>query len=181
MNIYEYLSTVSFVAHDAFLPPIEQATRLIEKAGRLHQRVWVVGNGGRAATAMHFANDLQKMCRVDALALPSLIPTITAYGNDDGWHNMFSYAMGAFKVGDILVAISCSGASQNVINAAKYAFKQDGKLIIFTGGITVKNELAEMPGIVISVENDDIKVVEDVHVIICHAIAGAVKDAMHSI
>jgi D-sedoheptulose 7-phosphate isomerase len=182
MTIHEYIiSVLDSITEDIPLAQIGQAAKLIEKAAKLHQRVWLVGNGGSAATAMHFSNDLQKMCGVDTLSVPSMIPTALAYGNDDGWHNMFSYAMGAFKVGDILVAISCGGSSQNVINAAKYASKQDGKLIILTGGITVKNELAEMPGIIISIESDDIKVVEDVHMIVCHAIAGAVQDVMRSV
>lgn len=154
---------------------IGEAANMIKHARDFHQRVWIVGNGGSAATAMHFANDLQKMCSIDAIALPSVIPTILAYGNDDGWDNMFSHFLDrTFSNGDILVAISCSGKSANVVNAAKMARKHDGKVIAFTGRITPENELATIPGIVVSVEVDDIKVQEDIHMIICHAIAGAI-------
>lgn len=156
------------------LVPLAHAARLLKNAANFRQRVWLVGNGGSATTAMHFANDLQKVCGIDALALPSLISTVTAYGNDEGWNRMFSLAMKHFSIGNILVAISYSGTSQNVIEAAKHALECDGKLIILTGSIWEGNTLGNMPGVVIPVENDDIKVVEDVHLAICHSLVGEI-------
>jgi D-sedoheptulose 7-phosphate isomerase len=160
--------------------PLAHAARLLKNAANFRQRVWLVGNGGSAATAMHFANDLQKVCDIDALALPALISTITAYGNDDGWSKMFSLAMKSFSIGHILVAISFSGTSQNVIEAAKHALECDGKLIVLTGPVWEGNILGNMPGVVIPVEDDDIKVVEDVHLVICHSIVGEIH-AMPSV
>jgi len=154
---------------------VAKATALLGRTKQLGQRVWIVGNGGSAATAMHFANDLQKMGGLDTIALPAMIPTIMAYGNDDGWEYMFSHAMeGIFSVGDVLVAISCSGASKNVIQAAKEAHRMDGRILAVTGPVTQNNELAKMTGKLISVDDSDIRVQEDIHLIVCHSIAGAI-------
>ena len=160
--------------------PLAQAARLLGNARNFHQRVWIVGNGGSAATSAHLANDLQKMCGLDVLSLPALISTITAYGNNIGWSKMFSMAMKSFQIGDILVAISCSGTSQNIIEAAKYALEWDGKLIVLTGEVWEGNVLGNMPGVIIPVKNDDIKIIEDVHLAICHSICGAIH-AMSSL
>ena len=169
-----YLNAVEEAIGKLPLLQLTQAARMLKNAANFNQRVWLVGNGGSAATAMHFAGDLQKVIGVDALALPCFTSTITAYGNDDGWTKMFSLAMKAFNIGNILVAISYSGASQNVIEAAKHALERDGKLIILTGPAWEGNILSCMPGIIIPVENDDIRVVEDVHLAVCHSIIGAI-------
>lgn len=158
--------------------PYDRVLKAAEMLGRtrqLGQKVWIVGNGGSAATAMHFANDLHKMCGIGAIPLPAFVPTILAYGNDEGWENMFSHALeGQFSVGDFLIAISCSGSSVNVVNAAKLMRKLEGRLIALTGPENPKNALSKMNGIIISVEDPDIKVQEDVHLVICHSIAGAI-------
>jgi D-sedoheptulose 7-phosphate isomerase len=130
---------------------------------------------------MHFANDLQKMCGISATALPAQIPTILAYGNDDGWENMFSNAMDAFRPGDVLVAISCSGSSPNVVNAAILALRKEGKVIAMTGPTGNGNKLAKLPVTLIVAQSFDIKVMEDVHSVVCHAIAGAIADDMQGV
>jgi len=175
-----YFSVLKEAVRDVSLLPLAQAARLLGNAKNFGQRVWVVGNGGSAATAIHFANDLQKICGIDALPLPALISTVTAYGNDNGWDKMFSLAMKSFRIGNILVAISYSGTSKNVIEAAKHALECDGKLIVLTGEVWEENILGNMPGVIISVPSDDIKIVEDVHLAICHSISGAIH-AMPSI
>lgn len=143
---------------------------------RKEGHVWIIGNGGSAATAMHFANDLQKMCNIQAVAIPAQISSITAYGNDCGWANMYTeYMKKTFYNGDVLVAISCSGASANIVNAAKEATR-GGHIIALTGPANSKNALAKLPGIIIEVKHDDIKVIEDVHLAVCHCLAGVLKD-----
>ena len=169
----DYFDEVEKAIESTSVERMGQAASLLEKAGKFGQRVWIVGNGGSAATAMHLSNDLQKMCGLDVIALPSLVPTITAYGNDMGWDRMFSAAMKSFRVGDILVAISCSGNSANVVEAAKYALECDGKLIVLTGSGGI---LENMPGVIISIPHKDIKVVEDVHSVICHALTGMINE-----
>jgi D-sedoheptulose 7-phosphate isomerase len=134
---------------------------------------WIVGNGGSAATASHFANDLIKMANVRAIALPDLVPVITAYGNDNGWDRMFSAPLSVlWGPGDILIAISCSGRSSNVLTAAR-ATNPDA-LMVITGNLE-DSKLSQLSARVkIHAVSSDIKQQEDMHMAICHAIAGAV-------
>lgn len=175
-GIANYYDRVKKAVGSLPLIQIGKAADMLKNAYNFHERVWIVGNGGSAATVMHFANDLQKMCHIDAISIPSNIATVLAYGNDDGWDKMFSSILeAAFHNGDVLVAISCSGASMNVVNAALRARQMGGKLIVFTGQVTEKNVLSKLPCILIPVEDEDIKVQEDVHLIVCHSIAGAIS------
>lgn len=156
--------------------------------------VWIVGNGGSAATAMHFANDLVKMCGINARAIPAEIPTMTAYGNDNGWEEMFASPIAMTKgPEDILVAITCSGNSKNVIACLDH-FPPNRKApaigpgpflhipqnwIGLTGYAPRENSLLLQAsdrgsmGIVIPVKHADIKVVESVHSAICHTLIDA--------
>ena len=175
MDASTYLYKVSTQLMRLPVNEIGLASKLIKLARESHQRVWIVGNGGSATTAMHFANDLQKMCGVQAHAIPSEIPTILAYGNDDGWDKMFSnYMKNTFYNGDLLIAISYSGSSMNVVKAAKEAII-GGDLLVLTGPPTSTNILTTLPGCIIAVPSDDMKIVEDVHMVICHTIAGLLQ------
>lgn len=92
-------------------------------------RVFVAGLGGSAANAQHMANDLRKMCRIDALCLSDNTSEMTAWANDVGWDHIFvkSLEVSAFKTADALFVLSSSGgnemknASWPLINAVKYA------------------------------------------------------------
>ena len=72
---------------------VRDAMEILRRAKFQKANVWIIGNGGSAATASHFANDLLKMTGIRALALVDLVPTITAYGNDDGWENMYTHPL----------------------------------------------------------------------------------------
>lgn len=137
---------------------------------------WIVGNGGSAALAGHFANDLRKMCALPAIGVADLTAIVTAYGNDGGWDTMFSYPLHLMlKPIDCLVAISTSGRSRNVVEAATQVGKD--RLIILTGIPGGVNRLATLQnsGIVYA-QSPDITVQEDVHLIVCHAVAKALTD-----
>jgi len=146
-----------------------KAVSTLKIARTAKRNVWIVGNGGSAATASHFANDLSKMSGIKAFAVPDMGPTVTAYGNDDGWDKMFAHTIDVYlEPGDVVVAISCSGRSTNVIMAAKSI----PNLIILTGRDFDNNWLVRMPAkAILHAESDDITIQEDIHLAICHAIA----------
>jgi len=149
---------------------LRKAIELLKKAKQLNSRVWIVGNGGSAATAAHFANDLVKMGGLRAMALPAQVPTVTAFGNDEGWEYMFSHALDVFQSPqDVLVAISCSGASRNVLEAARGV----ENLIVLTGNNLQSPLCGFSTKAFLHAASDDITIQEDIHLAICHAIAKA--------
>lgn len=150
---------------------IDHVIRYLSEVREQNGTVWIIGNGGSAATASHFANDLRKMAILSAISLPDMTPIITAYGNDAGWINMFSHPlMGFMKENDCLVAISCSGRSPNILEAVSQV--EPNQRIILTGEPGPRNILALAPSVeILYVQSPDIKVQEDVHLAFCHMIA----------
>jgi D-sedoheptulose 7-phosphate isomerase len=153
---------------------IGRAVELLRESRERKANVWIVGNGGSAATASHFANDLVKMAGVRAFAVPDMTPLVTAYGNDEGWERMFQNPIDRFlEPDDCVVAISCSGKSPNVIKAANGI----PNLIVLTGNGRDGNILAALQcKALLLVKSDDITIVEDCHLAICHAIAKALME-----
>jgi D-sedoheptulose 7-phosphate isomerase len=101
-------------------------------------RVFSCGNGGSMCDAMHFAEELSGRYRLDRKALPATAISdpghISCVGNDYGYSKVFSrYLEAHANRGDILLAISTSGTSENVLEAAKYAIKTGIKVICLTG------------------------------------------------
>lgn len=145
--------------------------KLVKAAGGT---VWLAGNGGSAATASHFANDLTKMAKVKAICVSDMTPTTLAFGNDDGWNEMFAHFL-EVHIGtkDAVVGISCSGNSQNIISflaMAKTRFK-----IGMTGPGTSRMTLMNTD-VLLRAMADDITVQEDVHSAICHAVARSLRN-----
>ena len=111
---------------------IEKAIRILKEVRDSGGFVWIVGNGGSAATASHFANDLEKMASVRAIAVPDMMSKVLAYGNDNGWERMFSDVIQRnIGVNDAVVLISCSGNSPNVVHVAKD--HAHNRMIVLTG------------------------------------------------
>lgn len=152
---------------------LQKAIEVLRQARNSRKSVWIIGNGGSAATASHFANDLGKMCRIKAFCIPDMVPTVTAFGNDDGWDFMFQHTMDVYlEPGDVVVAISCSGKSINVAMAAKSI----ENLIVLTGDNFQDNFLTHMKSkAILPAMNPDITIQEDIHLAICHAIAKALR------
>lgn len=137
-------------------------------------QIFFVGNGGSAATASHFANDISIGTRVTdkpfkAMALTDNLAIITAVANDDGYEHIFTKQLQNFaNTNDVLVAISASGNSPNVIQAVEYAKKKNMTVIGLTGFDGGK--LREMSDIKIHVQTQkgEYGPVEDVHMFIDH-------------
>ena len=88
------------------------------------RRVYLIGNGGSAANAIHIANDLVLSCGVKAHALTADVAILTAIGNDNGYEYVFSRQLEVYgEPGDLLIALSGSGNSPNIIKALLAASK----------------------------------------------------------
>src|ERR1700726_1152977 len=106
------------------LPHLQQVLSLLEGAYRNGRRVFIMGNGGSAATASHFALDLAKNTimpgapRLKAISLTDHVPLITAWSNDTAYEYIFAEQLANMvEPGDVAIGISASGNSPNVINA----------------------------------------------------------------
>src|SRR6266700_2494721 len=122
------------------LPKVGQAIEILSHARAGQRRIFVCGNGGSASTASHFATDLVKGAsfgrptRFRIMALTDSLPTITAYSNDVSYECIFVEQMKNFaEPGDVLIAISSSGNSPNVLRAVEYANSIGCTTIALTG------------------------------------------------
>lgn len=98
----------------------------IVKAIKNANFVYIIGNGGSASTATHFANDLVKICGVKAVSLCSNEALMTAYANDTGYENVYTGQLKVFfQPNDLLITISGSGTSKNIVNAINYVGKKN--------------------------------------------------------
>jgi D-sedoheptulose 7-phosphate isomerase len=144
----------------------------LHKEGR---RLFVIGNGGSAATASHFACDLGKNAvppgnpRFKVVALTDSIPAITAYGNDNGYASVFAEQLtNLMASGDILLAISASGNSPNIIEAVTLA-RESGLSVIGMAGFD-GGKLAELSDWAITIPGTTYEQIEDAHMILTHMI-----------
>ena len=140
--------------------------------------VFVCGNGGSAATASHFATDLGKGAsygqpeRFRVVALTDSVPTITAYANDVGYEVVFAEQLrGLGKPRDVLVTISGSGTSPNIIRAIEAARDLQLDVISLTG--FAGGESGPISDIHVNVPSDHMGRIEDVHMALCHVAAFA--------
>lgn len=149
--------------------------------------VFVIGNGGSAANASHFAQDLAKGARpginhpkrIKALSLTDNIAFITALGNDDGYDTIFEQQLRTFaKPGDILVAISGSGNSPNIIKAIEWANNNDLTTVGITGFDGGK--LRAMNHLSLHVPLNDMCTSESVHSVVLHYIVLVLMEKLKS-
>lgn len=145
------------------------------------QTTYIIGNGGSAATASHMMNDLSKMTSIEglprfrAVALTDNMPYITAIGNDLDYADIFIEQLRNLLLPtDILIAISGSGNSENIIRATKYA-RHLGACVIGLCG-NPGSRLCEVAELVVTVAAKSICHQEDAHLIVNHTIALALRE-----
>jgi D-sedoheptulose 7-phosphate isomerase len=162
---------------------VERVVDTILSAYHRRCRVYVVGNGGSASTATHFACDLSKATIVesrDRLRVSSLtdnVALITAWANDSSYDRVFAeQLLNLVDRGDVVVAISASGNSPNVLTAVAAAHDRGAvtvALVGFSGGA-----LQEAVDVAVHVPSYDYGVVEDCHLVLEHAITSSLRSAL---
>lgn len=175
-SIDTYLRNLRETISKLSLDDIAEVTDVLLTAWRQEKTVFICGNGGSAATASHMANDLNKfthvpgMVRFKALALSDNVPLMTAWGNDADYNTIFAEQLLNFiKAGDVVIAISCSGNSGNVLQAALVARERGAVTVGFTGD--KGGQLAEVVDHCVRAPNELIGPQEDIHLILNHVIA----------
>ena len=175
-----YLQELHGAMQQVLTPALDRAVEILRDARARGATIFFCGNGGSASTASHFACDLGKNTvhpvkgRFRTVALVDNIPAVTAWGNDNGYDQIFvEQARNLMRPGDVLVAISGSGNSPNVLHAADYARSQGCTvigLIGFQGGA-----LKDRADVTLLVPGRSIEQAEDGHLILNHAICTAVR------
>lgn len=169
----EYKSKLFRSLDTVDLNAVGEAIEILGDARRNNRHIFVCGNGGSASTASHFACDIVKGAsfnresRFRIMALTDSLPTITAYSNDVSYECVFAEQLKNFaQPGDVLIAISGSGNSPNVLRAVEYANSIGCKTIALTGRDGGK--LGPLAQLEIRVREQHMGRIEDGHMIICH-------------
>jgi D-sedoheptulose 7-phosphate isomerase len=162
---------------------IADAAEQLLDCNRRGGTVFVLGNGGSASTASHFACDLAKGTRVDGrpsfrvMPLTDNVAMITAWGNDTSYERVFAEQLVALvRPGDVVVIISASGNSPNVLLAAQAAHEAGASTIAMTGHSG--GHLRHIVGTLISSPVGSIEQVEDVHLVIAHSLCVALRNRL---
>jgi D-sedoheptulose 7-phosphate isomerase len=156
---------------------------VLQDARETGRQIFIVGNGGSAAAASHMVCDFGKNTRetgknrMRAICLNDNIPSVMAYANDEGYEVIFSEQLLALgKPGDVLIAISGSGNSANILKVIETARQMQIKVIGLTG--FKGGKMKALTDICLVVPSDSMEVIEDVHLIINHILAGLLRGAV---
>src|SRR5438552_6849108 len=156
-------------------PDLERVLSLLENVYHNGHRSFIMGNGGSAATASHFALDLAKNTimpgapRLKAISLTDHVPLITAWSNDTAYEHIFAEQLAnMIEPGDVVVGISASGNSPNVINAMKLTKQYKASSVGLLGAKGGK--LKDIVDAYVLAPGQNIEQEEDAHMILSHVI-----------
>jgi D-sedoheptulose 7-phosphate isomerase len=153
-------------------PAGDRVLRLLREARERGRRVGLAGNGGSAATAEHLAADWQRAGGLRTVDLLGASPLLTALGNDEAFDRVFAGRLrAALDPGDLLVLISTSGRSPNLVSAAELGLSMGLRVIALTG--RSNSPLGRAADVEVCVRCDGVEVVEDCHLALGHALVRA--------
>ena len=164
--------------------PTETIAKIVEAFLQVYEdgkKIITMGNGGHGATASHFINDLLKHTiasdkkdevivkgkRFKAICLNDNMPTLTSWANDVGWDDVFSQQLANWvEEGDVVIGITGSGNSENILRAFKLAKEHKAITIAWTG--YEGGRIKDIADICFMVPSDNISFIEDVHFSLVH-------------
>lgn len=182
-SVNNYFSELEYMLRAISLLHLQKVLLLLEQAYLNSCRIFIMGNGGSAATASHFALDLAKNTivagapRLKAISLTDHVPLITAWSNDTAYEHVFAEQLAnMIEPGDVVIGISASGNSPNVINALSLAKQFRAATIGLLGADggkikTIVDAYVLAPGMNIEQE-------EDAHMILAHVITRHMREVV---
>lgn len=177
----KYLSQVRASLSDMPLGSVDRVVNVLVRARELGSRVYVFGNGGSAATASHFACDLSKGAihpdkgRIRAIALTDNMPLLSAWANDTHYSNVFLQQLeNLAEPQDVVIGISGSGNSPNVVEALKWASLRGAVTIGITGFDGGK--IVAIVDVPVVVRCHCMEQVEDLHLLIGHVVSTCLRE-----
>lgn len=179
----EYLAALADLLRLVADESLSRALEMLLEARALGRRVYIIGNGGSAATASHFVCDLVKTAHVTGhaplrvFALTDNAPLLTAWANDAAYERVFAEQLAALvEPGDVVIAISASGNSPNIVTGLTTAAARGARtigLVGFDGGVARR-----IVDAAIHVPCNDYGLVEDAHAAIGHALTAAIRRSL---
>ena len=184
-SINSYFTELEQMLRDISQAHLQDILSLLEETYRNGHRIFIMGNGGSAATASHFALDLAKNTimpgapRLKAISLTDHVPLITAWSNDTAYEHIFEEQLAnMIEPGDLVIGISTSGNSPNVINALNLAKKSRAATVGLLGaeGGRIKNIVDSY----VLAPGQNIEQEEDAHMILTHIITRHMREVVRS-
>jgi len=172
-RINQYIEMEKQVLDSLNRDEINEVMNVLENARLKGKRIFICGNGGSASTASHLECDFNKgisydqAVKYDIECLSDNVPMMMAIANDIGYEDIFVVPLkNKLKLGDVVIGISGSGNSTNVLKAFDYANSIGADTVAFTGYSGGK--LKEISKYNIHVNIDNMQIVEDVHLVLNH-------------
>ncbi|MEK9672138.1 MAG: SIS domain-containing protein [Rhodospirillaceae bacterium] len=177
-----YADTLGRAAASVDRRALARAESILTAAYENGNAVYACGNGGSAAISNHLICDHLKGAQTDTdlrprvISLSATVETITAISNDISYHDVFAYQLRTLaRAGDVLVTISSSGDSENIVRAAQWAKENGVRVIAMTGFGGGRS--AELADVNLHVAGDNYGIVEDVHQSLMHVLAQYIRMA----
>ena len=159
---------------------IEKIYLEIKNVQKNNNKIFIMGNGGSASTSSHFVSDLLKTSltkeakRTKAISLTDNIPVVMAWANDTSFKNIFYSQLENFlEKGDVVIGISGSGNSENVIKAIEFANSKEAKTVCLLGKDGGKLVKISQSNLIIP--NNDMLTIETMHLLICHLLTSLLR------
>jgi D-sedoheptulose 7-phosphate isomerase len=184
-SINTYFTELEQMLRDISPARLQHILSLLEDAYRNGHRIFIMGNGGSAATASHFALDLAKNTimpgapRLKAISLTDHVPLITAWSNDTAYEHIFEEQLAnLIEPGDVVIGISASGNSLNVINALNLAKKSRAATVGLLGANG--GHIKSIVDACVLAPGQNIEQEEDAHMILAHIITRHMREVVRS-
>jgi D-sedoheptulose 7-phosphate isomerase len=180
-NIASYISILQTCLDQLPAEAIRGVVDILHEARQQGRQVFIMGNGGSASTATHFVCDLAKNTREDGwphfkvMGLSDNMALFSAYANDEGYDRVFVGQLANWiQADDVVIGISASGQSANVLRAIEFANQAGATTIAFTG--FDGGALKPLSDICLHVRCDSIEQVEDIHLMLEHMITKTIRE-----
>lgn len=158
----EYLNKISKHLIDYNNKDFLKIVKFLKDTKKNKKKIILVGNGGSAAMASHVSVDLTKMCKIRAVNFNEA-DLLTCFSNDYGYENWVKKALSFYAdKGDLLICISSSGESKNIINGAKFAKKIGCKIVTLTG-FKKENKVKKIGHVNLWINSKNYNIVEMTH------------------
>jgi D-sedoheptulose 7-phosphate isomerase len=182
-SISDYLQDAQRVFAETRPEPLLECAALLHRAWAHRAQIFLLGNGGSASTASHMANDLSKATivpgqpRMRVIALTDNVSVITAWANDESYDCVFKEQLeNLLNPGDLVLAISASGNSPNVLRAVEFARERGAVTIGWTGrsGGCLKDIVDHC----VHAPTDDVGMIENAHLVFDHLVTRVVTEGI---